>query len=112
MAFEIKRNDLLPHYRVQLTQTDPNDPTAQIPVDLTGATNAYFIMKTGTTLKINRVAMAFINRALGIVEYTWAVGDTDTSGSYNVEVEVNWSGFPQTFPSSGYFAVVISDDLA
>lgn len=105
MAFEIKRNDRRPRYRVQLTSNGE-------PVDLTGATNAYFIMKTGTlTNKINRGVMTFVDRATGIVEYAWANLDTDTAGSYNAEVEVDWGGEPQTFPSKGYFAITIYEDL-
>jgi hypothetical protein len=111
MAFELKRNDLRPHYRIQLTETDPNTPTTTRPVDLTAATAAYFLMKQNNVLKINRGAMTFIDRTNGIVEYPWVSGDTNASGSYDVEVEVNWSGKPQTFPSKGYFTVTISDDL-
>jgi hypothetical protein len=84
-----------------------------VPVDLTGASAARFIMKTGSTLKVNRAAMSFIDRSNGIVEYAWVTGDTDTSGTYNVEVEVDWGGSEfQSFPSTGYFTITISDDLA
>lgn len=108
MAFEIKRNDRRPRFRVQLTSNGS-------PVDLTAAAAARFIMKLGTTLKVNRAAMDFVDRTSGIVEYAWQQLDTDTSGVYQVEVEVDWGGAPaeyQTFPSTGYFSVTINDDLA
>jgi hypothetical protein len=106
MAYEIKRNDRRPRWRVQLLANG-------LPVDLTAASAARFIMKTGATLKVNRATMTFIDRTNGIVEYPWATGDTDTSGTYTAEVEVDWGGTEyQTFPSSGYFAITISDDLA
>lgn len=108
MAFEIKRNDLRPHFRVQLTQNGT-------PADITGAVAARFIMKATTTLKINRQSMTVIDASEGIVEYAWGATDTDTSGAYNAEVEIDWGGSPveyQTFPSKGYFAITIEDDLA
>lgn len=112
MAFEIKRNDRRPRFRVQLTQKIAG---VESPADLTSAVAARFIMKTGVTLKINKQAMTFVDRPTGVVEYAWAATDTDTSGDYNVEVEIDWGGSPaelQTFPSTGYFTAKISDDLS
>ncbi len=69
-------------------------------------------MKSGNAVKINRATMAFIDRATGIVQYQWAALDTDASGTYNVEVEIDWGATEfQTFPSTGYFAVQVNDDL-
>lgn len=105
MAFEIKRNDRRPRFRVQLTANGS-------PVDLTGATAARFIMKSGSTMKVNRATMTFVDRAMGVVEYAWAAVDTDTSGPFNAEVEIDWGSSEfQTFPSSGFFAVIVNDDL-
>lgn len=112
MAFEMKKNDLRPRYRLQLTQSDPSNPTAQIPVDLTDASSAVFNMASPAgALKVARGTMVFVDRPNGILEYAWVAGDTDTSGQYNVEVEVMWGTDPQTFPSKGYFTVTIGDDL-
>ena len=106
MAYEIKRNDRRPRWRVQLTANGD-------PVDLTAATAARFTMKTGSTVKVNKVPMTFIDRVSGIVEYAWGATDTDASGTYNAEVEVDWgSSEYQSFPSTGYFIITISDDLA
>lgn len=106
MAYEIKRNDLRPYWRVQLTQNG-------LPADITGNVGVVFTMKQGSTLKVNKEAMDVIDDGTGVVEYQWQTGDTDTSGTYNVEVEVDWGGgATQTFPSKGYFIVEISDDLA
>lgn len=107
-GFEIKRNDRRPHWRVALTANGD-------PVDLTDAVAARFTMKTGTTLKVNKQTMTFVDRPNGVVEYPWAADDTDTTGTYNAEVEIDWGGTPaefQTFPSTGYFTVTIADDLA
>lgn len=106
MAFEIKRNDRRPHYRVQLLANGS-------PVDLTAASGVVFTMKTGNSLKVTKASMTFIDRSAGIVEYAWGATDTDASGDFNVEIEVNWGGGEtQTFPSKGYLTVSISDDLA
>jgi hypothetical protein len=112
MAFIIKQHDLRPRYRVKLTQTDPSNPTATIPVDLTDATSVRFLMSTasGTTAKVDAPA-AFVDRTGGIVEYAWQAGDTDTVGDYSIEFEVMWGTEPQTFPSNGYFTARINADL-
>jgi hypothetical protein len=106
MAYEIKKNDRRPYWRVQLTQNGT-------PADITGNFGVYFTLKQGTTVKVNKEDMEIINAATGIVEYRWATGDTDTANTYNAEVEVDWgAGVTQTFPSKGYFTIVINEDLA
>ncbi len=108
MAFEIKRDDRRPYFRVQLTQNGE-------PVDLTGATAVRFTMKEGATLKIDGASMVAVDAATGVFEYQWANGDTDTVGDYSVEVEVDWGGSPailQSFPSTGYFTLTINPDLS
>ncbi len=48
----------------------------------------------------------------GEVTYTWAAGDTASSGTYDLEFEITWAdGGVETVPSSGYETVVIEDDL-
>lgn len=113
MAFEMKRGDRRPYFRVQLMVTDPANPTGpMIPCDLTNATAVKFLMKTAAGALVVNDPGAFINRVQGIVEYAWLAGDTDvSSSSYQMEVEVDWAGEKQSFPSTGYFAVSITDDL-
>jgi hypothetical protein len=112
MAYEIKRGDRRPHFRVQLLATDPANPPAKIPVDLTGASSVKFLMgKLGDALTVNSTG-TFIDRVNGIVEYAWGATDTTQSGSFKMEVEVDWGGGEkQSFPSTGYFDITISDDL-
>lgn len=106
MAFEIKRNDRRPYWRVTLTANGSA-------VNLTGATAARFTMKDATTVKVNKATMSIVDAANGVVEYQWAAGSTDTAGNYNAEVEVDWGGsVTQTFPSKTYFLITITDDLA
>jgi hypothetical protein len=112
MAFVIKRHDLRPRYRVQLTSSEASTGV-QVPVDLTDATSVRFIM-TGTKATTPKVDSSgdFVDRANGVVEYHWSAGDTDTAGDYYVEIEISWSGEPQTFPSVGFFKCKIVSDLA
>ena len=108
MAFEIKRNDRRPHYRVQLLAND-------VPVDITTAVATKFTMKDATSgvVKVNKETMTVIDAALGIVEHVWLAAHTDASGTYNAEVEVDWGGaVTQTFPSKGYLTITVYDDLA
>ena len=112
MAYELKRGDRRPYFRVQLMVTDPVAPEGpMIPMDLTDATDVKFLMKTTIGALVVNDPGVFTDRILGIVEYQWASGDTDVSSTYQMEVEVDWGGEKQTFPSTGYFPVVISDDL-
>jgi hypothetical protein len=103
MPFTIKRNDRRPRYRVNLTSDG-------VAVNLTTATGVKFLMKQGTTLKVDGAAVV-VDPLTGLVEYVWAAGDTDTAGEYNVEFEVDWGGEKQTFPSVGYFTCTIETDL-
>ena len=49
----------------------------------------------------------------GQVEYSWAAGDTDTSGVYDVEIQVTYSdGTVETFPNDGYHELRVLEDLA
>ena len=107
MPIQIKRNDRAP--LVKSTLLDENS----LPVDLTGA-SVKFVMKTteaAPSTKVN-AAMTLANAAGGVVEYAWALGDTDTAGSYVAEFEVTYaSGVIQTFPTSGFETVTIHPDL-
>lgn len=108
MAFEIKRNDRRPYWRVGLTANGA-------PANLTGATAAAFTMtdSSGGAPVVDKADMTIIDAATGVVEYAWAAGDTAVSGDYNIEVEVDWGGGEtQSFPSDGYFTITINDDLA
>lgn len=82
-------------------------------VDLTGAT-VRFVMATSTTPRTVKVdaAATVVNAAGGVVEYAWAALDTNTVGAYVAEFEVTYANTKvQTFPTTGYVDVTISDDL-
>ena len=84
MPYTMKRGDTFPPLALTVTEN-------ALPLDLTAA-----------------VADA----AAGEIEYEWQAGDTDTSGEYNLEVEIEWAagGF-QTVPNAEYDSLTIMDDL-
>lgn len=111
MAFTIKENDTGPPYQVTLTRTVAGVTSN---MDLTNATAVKFKMrKTGTVgiPKVNAV-MTYTDRANGGVQHAWAVGDTDTPGTFDLEFEVTWSdGTVQTIPNDSYLSVTVKGDL-
>jgi hypothetical protein len=111
----MKRNDLLPVFRVRLT--DANNPGG---VDLSAATEVRLLMANLAGLKVNHVMVVEDQTqpaTLGVVHYEWTGTDTDTSGDFNAEIQVTWPGaLPQTWPVStdpapDYMIVRIQKDL-
>lgn len=105
----IKKYDLQPYYPAQVKDSYGNA------VDITGAT-IYCTMKnlaTGT-VKINRqtTGINISDGANGKFEYRWQSGDTNTTGSYSIEFEVNpVSGGKFTVPTNKRAMVIIADSL-
>ena len=104
MPRTMKRGDTYPP--LVLVLSDENGP-----VDLTAANSVTVIVKTAAS-----PAMEFVGTVtaplVGEVTYTWAAADTDTTGDYSVEAEVDWGvdGI-QTFPNAGVETLTIGDDL-
>jgi hypothetical protein len=106
--FNMKQYDLLPVLRLELL-----DGTT--PVDLTLASEVRLLLKNRSAgLKVNAVMdkLTQTGDTLGQVEYEWQVGDTDTLGTFQMEVQVMWPGsLPQSFPPKGYNTLSINRDL-
>lgn len=111
MAFIIKRNDTRPPYIATMKEKigEPDESN----LDLTDADHVNFIMKAPEALETKVNSLADIeDAATGLVSYTWETGDTDTSGTYQVEFEIHWAdGGVQTVPNNSYGEVEIIDDL-
>lgn len=107
-TFDIKQNDRRPYLEIAF-----EDSTGTA-VDLTGVLGVYFSMRAiGGSVKVNRQSCTVTSAADGEAEYRWASGDTDTSGVYEGEFEIEWtSGVYETHPTDGYIKVTVHDDIA
>lgn len=104
--FNIKQNDRLPKLRANLAIDG-------VALDLTSCTVAFKMRLCGaSTLKVNAAATVVGVPTTGVVEYTWAAGDTDTPGRYDAEFEVTVSG-GQIFstPTVGFLRVNVEESF-
>ena len=105
MAFVLKKGDTSPV--LEATFKD-YDGTA---VSIAGAT-VKFLVKTRDGISVVNSAMTITDGSIGVAEYEWQSGDTDTAGTYKVEFEVTFdNGSVETFPNTGYEMLVIKEDL-
>lgn len=107
MAFRIKTNDTAPKLGVTIKDVDGNA------VDISGYNAVRFHMKAygASALKIDAPATVS-DEDNGAIEYAWAIGDTDTAGTYYGEFEVTYADLSvETFPNKGYFTIIIQEDL-
>lgn len=93
----LKKNDLQPYYYAKAKDSDGNA------IPLSGAT-IYCTMKSlAGTVKIDRqtTGINITDADAGEFEYRWQSGDTDTTGPYKIEFEINpASGGKFTIPVS------------
>lgn len=105
-TLNMKKDDLEPKFIATLYNADGTV------VDLTSASSVSLIVKQQGGAKYFKSAGAFENRSGGIVSYTWASGNTDTVGNFQMEWEVIWpTARPETFPSNGYDSLVVGASL-
>ncbi len=107
--FVVKQNDTLPVLAITLKEGDPSAPTA---VNLSTATSVKLLMRpVGGGSVITRTA-AITSAAAGQITVTFQAADTGTSGDYEGEIEVTWTGGGiETFPHDSYIAIRIVDDI-
>lgn len=111
MAFKIKRHDLRPYLPAQFFK-----PDGTTPLPLSAAVAVYFIVRSKTAATdaapLLRKPCVITDAVNGLVEYRWAVGDTDLSGNFNYEFEIMWpNAEPQTIPADSYLDLIVLDDL-
>jgi hypothetical protein len=105
MAFNIKRNDTVPVFQAGLLDG------SGLPIDLTGATVRFHMRDSDGIVVIDQPA-DIINPTTGTVQYSWVASDTDTSGTFQAEIEVTYAlGEIETFPNSTYEEIIIIDDI-
>lgn len=107
--FFIKRGDLSPVLEMTLKDGDGRA------VNLATAQSVVLRMRersTATNLAIAGTCVV-TGSGRGEAEYRWVDGETDAGGTYRGEVFVTWSdGRTQTFPTRGWFEIIIGDSLA
>lgn len=104
--FVIKQNDTLPNLEAQLMDCEGNP----INLDLCGVD---FHMKAlDGEIKVDR-PVTIIDVENGKIKVEWQEGDTDTTGTFKCEFEVNMpDGKILTVPNGGYFLISIVRELA
>jgi hypothetical protein len=107
----INRGDLFPPLKRTLQKQNETTGIWET-IDLTNATSVTMFMVSGAT-EIYGACVIVSPRTSGKVEYEWAAGDTEISGSYQQQFEILWSnGKTQTVPNKNYDTFIIQDDLA
>jgi len=105
MAFFIKQNDTSPSLSATLTDFSGN------PINLTSSSVQFHMEDLGGTIKVDSPCV-ISNASLGLVQYNWVTGDTDTIGTYKVEFEVTYlDSSIETFPNNGYETVVVVGEI-
>lgn len=110
--FYIKQGNTSPALEAQLKDNDEDA------VDLTGASVHFQMKLVGDDAPSVDAAAKITDAANGIVAYDWADGDTDTTGSYIAEFDVDYSGGTgsnfngdETFPNNDYLMIRIEENL-
>lgn len=107
-----KQHDTRPIRTLALVEQNPGAAVGVTrPVDLTNATTAKLLAKnTGNGDTFSSI-LVFTSRVTGVLTWTPVAGDTDTSGTYQAEVEITWNdGGIETYPNDGYFIISIIPD--
>lgn len=105
--FAIKVGDTSP--TLEATLTDHDDE----PINVTDAEVTFVMTKVGYTDPVIEGSASVNDGEAGEVEYEWESGDTDESGIYEAEFEIEYAdGHTETSPSDGYIYVRIRPELA
>jgi hypothetical protein len=101
--FKIKRNDTSPSFLLELDLPSGTD--------LTGATVRFHMAQADGTVIVD-AAGSVESVSDQTIRYDWIAADTATSGMYNAEFEVTFSGGAvETFPNEGYYRVKVGADI-
>ena len=103
-TFYLKTGDTLPHLEAVLSDDEDN------PINLEGASARLRLHEPrGGGVALESLA-SVVDAEEGIVRYDWNDGDTDETGRFRLDFEVEYAnGDSETFPSDGYHDLVISD---
>ena len=110
--FKIKRNDTLPALKINIiTKSRLGGKEGYDMNEVTGATFSMVKEDCGE-MKIHSQPAQIICSSGGTLQYNWQHGDTNTSGFYGGEFELNYSdGNRMSVPVIGGIKIEILDDL-
>lgn len=109
--FIIKRNDTFPSLSINIkTRGEFNQI---IPYNLSAVTACTFSMSDSSgRLIVSSASATILVASAGTIQYTWTTDDTDTSGKFNGEFELLFSGGNiMSIPNLGYINIEIIDDI-
>jgi hypothetical protein len=112
--YKIKRGALAPPYRAILHQANKQ------PLDLNGSSVTFVMRLRGQANPKVEAAATILQQGdlqtginIGMAEYGWLTGDTDTAGIYDVEFKVvDPGGNPIRVPNDSYLEVQILGNLS
>lgn len=109
--FTIKRNDTLPSLRLNIYDKGCLGRVESF--DLTGATGVTFTMVDSEgSYKVAKKDAVIVSSSGGTIQYNWAAEDTDESGIFKGEFQINYSsGGRLTIPQQGYLTIEIFKDI-
>ena len=98
-GFLIKQNDTLPALKINVKSRTYLD--SLVPFVLSGVSTCTFSMSDNSgNLKIASSPAQILCVSGGTIQYNWNLGDTDTSGNYIGEFQLNFiSGGTMTIPT-------------
>lgn len=99
--FPMKRNDRKPAFQFQLFNPDGT------PMDISGKAVVFNMGNPPSNPKTSG-ACTPVSPLIGVAEYRWAIGDTDTPGKWLAEVTVDGD---DTYPKEGYYVIDIAEDV-
>ena len=118
--FHIKQGNTSPALEAQLLDNNDDPVDLTVPDDWTvdQATVKFQMQMVGDDTPTVDAAATVLDAPNGIVAYEWADGDTDTTGSYQAEFDVDYDGrtgdlfdADETFPNNDYLLVRVEEDL-
>lgn len=111
VRLNFKQGDRLPVVDAILEETNPQGIKSAVP--LAGYTVKFLMRKIGATVPKVDAAATIVDAPTGAVRYAWGANDLDTDGNYEAEFEATRiaDGFKRTFPTDGYLAIVVGDDI-
>ena len=106
LNFYIKQNDTSPTIRATLRGADG------VAFNLRNSSIAFRMRRAIGSGALIQGSAEIFDAGEGVVEYSWASGDTAVSGEYRAEFEVTYSdGKVETFPNVGGIEVTIEQEL-